>query len=538
MVGSKTVWARWGTLAAGSTAGVLIGCSGTGQAPQASDMSLSTADGGKGDAGRASDATANAVEAGRAEAGGPDAVGVGEAGSLGDSGTFDGGGVSCFEGGAGPKGTQIVRSATASILGLTDDDAIVYTEGSSSTLFTVPAAGGAPTSIGPTEGSTAIASKAVFNWTGLNQTGTVGTGLQVWTAGSGSQSLASASLVGTADSSADGSKVLYFDGATDATADLYVAGIDGSNKTKLFAGVPWTQSCMPRVSFVGSSAVLAYCPTADASVGNLALYAGAAGAAQTLSTTAVPSFQSVGTSILYNDARGLVVADTMTGSTTLVDSAGSTSAAFTHDRQSIVYLTTDGAIRRSSIASPAPMTLVDADGFIGLSSLSPDDQWLLAFKTQDPNSGNTDIYIASATTAGFAAPIVDSAIGAFFGSAFTADSSRVVYVGNPVNGAGDYYVAPTSGGPGVPIASQVWIGFATSGARLVYQDGYVASVGLNGQGAADIESIDLAGVSPTPSLLVSQADPYIYFTSGGDRVVYSMSFCAIGSEGIWVMPTP
>jgi hypothetical protein len=505
-------------------AGALIGCGG-GSGQQAAATSPS-ADGGTGP-----DATSGAV------AMGADAAGGSDAGALGD------GGVSCVQGGAGPKGAQLVKSATVSILGLTDDDQIVYVETSSNSLFAVPAAGGAPAPIGPTEGAVRLSSRAVFDWTGLNGDGTVSTGLRVWTSARGPQSLAAASLVGTADSSADGSRVLYFDNAGASTADLYVAGVDGSGKTRLATGIYWTQSCMPQVSFVGSSALLGYCTAAPANaaspVGTVALYVGAAGTGMTLSTSAdLSSVQTSGTNILYNAPGGLTLADATTGATTIVDATGGTSAAFTHNGQGIVYVTTDGAIRRSSIASPSPATLVAAGGFDSLSSPSSDDRWLLASNTRDPNTGNADIYIASATAAGPATSILGSATGTFYGSAFTADSSRVLYVDNAANGAGDYHVAPTTGGPGIKLASRMWIGFATAGTRVVFEDGFVPGVGLNAQGIADIRSVDVSAASAAPALLVNQADPGLYLTSGRSRLVYSLTICARGSEGIWVMPTP
>jgi hypothetical protein len=505
-------------------AGALIGCGG-GNGEQAAATSPSV------DGGTGSDASSGFVGTSGDAAGGLDAGPLGE------------GGVSCVQGGAGPKGTQLVKSSTASILGLTDDDQIVYVDTSSSSLLAVPAAGGAPASIGPTEGAVRLASRAVFSWTGLNGGGTVGTGLRVWTAARGPQSLAGASLVGVADSSVDGSRVLYFDNAGASTADLYVAGVDGSGKTRLATGIYWAQGCMPQVSFVGSSALLGYCTAAPANaampVGTLALYVGGGGAGMTLSTSAdLSSLQSAGASVLYNAPAGLMLANATTGATTLIDATGGTSAAFTHNGQSLVYVTTDGAIRRSSIASPSPATLVAAGGFDSLSPTSSDDRWLLASNMRDPNTGNSDIYVASATTAGSATAILGSATGTFYGSPFTADSSRVLYVDNAMNGAGDYHVAPTTGGPAIKLASRMWIGFATTGTRVVFEDGFVPGVGLNTQGVADIRSVDVSAASPAPALLVNQADPGLFFTSARDRLIYSLTSCARGSEGIWVMAAP
>jgi hypothetical protein len=457
------------------------------------------------------------------------------------------GGVACIEGGAGPKGTQLVQSSTASVLGLTDDDEIVYVETRSRSLFAVSASGGAPASLGPTASGSAsvrIASKSVLNWTGLNSDGSVSSSLQLWTPSNGLQTIAGASLVGAADSNRAGTRVIYFDNATASTADLFVAGTDGSAKTNLASVIPWSATCVPLVSFVGDAVLLGYCdgtpPASGAKpIGTLCLFVGTSGQSTTLSTTAdLSSVQSSGTSILFAASDGLTAANTVTGETSIVDSAAGTSASLTGDGQSVVYVASDGSIKRSPLASPSPTTLVAPGGFQTVSVLSPDNAWVLASKTSDPNTGNSDIYLASATTPGPASTILATPTGAIYGSAFTADSSRVLYVDQTQNGAGVYHAAPTAGGRPAQVATDMWIGFATTGARVLFNDGFVPQVGLQGQGIANIESADLSASPITPTLLVNQADPGFFFTSAGDRVVYSTTFCATGSQGIWIMATP
>jgi hypothetical protein len=481
------------------------------------------------------------LDAGAFEAARPDVeagASVEAAAPLGD------GGVACIEGGAGPKGTQLVSSATVSILGLTDDDQVVYMDTASSSLFAVSAAAGRPAPLGAAQGSGSvrIASKAVLNWTGVNADGTVSSALQLWTAATGVQTVGGSSLVGAADSSRDGTRVLYFDNATASSADLFVAGVDGSAKLRLASGVPWSPTCVPLVSFVGDAALLGYCGSPPASgakpIGTLCLFVGAMATSTTVSTTAdLSSVQSNATSILFSASDGLTVANTATGATTLVDSAG-TSASFTGDGHSVVYVASDGSIKRSPLASPSPTTLVAPAGFQSVSAPSPDDAWVVASKTSDPNTGNSDIYLASATTPGSPITILATPTGAFYGNVFTADSSRVLYVDQTANGAGVYHAAPTTGGRGAQVATGVWIGFATTGTRVVFNGGFVPQVGLGGQGIADIDSVDVSASPPAPTLLVNQADPGLFFTSAGDRIVYSMTFCATGSQGIWIMATP
>ena len=154
---------------------------------------------------------------------------------------------------------------------------------------------------------------------------------------------------------------------------------------------------------------------------------------------------------------------------------------------------------------------------------------MLAFKTIDPNTGHFDIYIASAVTAGSASAIASTDTASIFGSPFTADSSHVLYVDNISNGAGDYHAAPTSGGAGVLVTTSLWIGLATSASKVVLTDAFIPNVGLQGQGVANIESVDVSA-SPTPTLLVNQTDPNLFFSSNGSAIVYSLTLCSSGAR--------
>jgi hypothetical protein len=463
-----------------------------------------------------------------------------------DDGALDDGGFSCIEGGAGPKGTMLVRSTSAIISGLTGDDQVVYVDTASSTLWAVPASGGKPTSIAPapTNGIVAISGNLVFDWTGIDSSGFVASALQVWAAGRSTTTVATASLVGSMDISADGSKIAYCDGATASAADVYVAGPDGSGKVKVASGLPWWPGCLPQPSFVGTAVLVGYCtaapPATGTPVGTLVVYPGAAGMGITLSTNAVLAPQGAGTNILFQTSGGgLTLADATTGATTVVDARG-TSALFSDDGQTFFYATSDGALKRGTVAAPmAATTLVGAAGFSGVQALSHDGNWLLASKMNDPSSGDTDIYVASATAAGAATSILSSATGAFYGNPFTADSSHVLYADDTMYGAGELHAVPATGDAAVSVASQVWIWLATGGAKLVYQGDFVPMAGLMGQGIADISWVDVSAANLMPTRLVQQADPGIALTSAGDRIVYAATYCAApGSQGIWVMPTP
>ncbi|HEY8090382.1 MAG TPA: hypothetical protein VIF09_21120 [Polyangiaceae bacterium] len=484
----------------------------------------------------------------------------------GDAAAHDGGG----DGGTGlpdgavpPTGTPLVQSATVVVDGVTSDDFAVYTDTAASTVNVVPVAGGSPTKLGTDDGSgVAVAGKAVLFWSGAG--GASGAGaFSVWTSAHGVQALATASppsqgTPGMADVSSDGAHVLYFDNVvaddagTQLTADFYVANTDGTGKTRVLGGVHLdNQNCPPYAAFAGAYAVIAYCttagPTPDAGAGDagvapsatLATYTGASWATTaTLSIASQPAFvvDKPGDEILYDTATGLSLASVGTGVSVPLDLTGLT-GTFTSDGKNVVWVASDGSIKRAAVATPATATVLVAagGGYKGLLGLSPDDKWLLAYKAVG-SGGTSDMYLASAETAGAASTLSSATTAAIYGDAFTADSSRVLFYTNIKSGAGDFNAAAVSGGAPTKLGSNAWINASTTGTKALFNDNHVG--GQQGApGTADIEAVDTAATG-APKLMVTQADDLFYLTSARNKVVFSWSQVASSQAGLYATPVP
>jgi hypothetical protein len=478
-----------------------------------------------------------------------------------------------------PQGKQILANPTVTVVGVTSDGQVIYYDGSQ--LNAVPVGGGSPKAIGSWDKSQAIiftSSKVAIYWNNATQMTNAHGALSVWTAAGGQQALGAQSNFGVPgggniDVSADGSLVLYTDNVTTANADIYVAGSDGSNKTKLVAAASIGANCHPIVRFAGNTPIVGYCTsqpdggtTLNATV---AAYSGAMWkTVQTFATDAFYDF-SIGPvpsgdggvsayNVEFVRNAGSVMpspvamyVEALGGTTpTLIDPQGA-GGIFTHAGTDVIYVQYGGSVWRSPIATPAPAEVASGQ-YAGTLALSSDDKWLELFKGQDPTTFFTDMYLVSTTPAdGGNTPMTLSScttsnmmlkcVGANFGDAFTADSSRALFFPNVIMsgaagyvGAYDSLTLPPSGTP-TTIAQNVWEEFASTGAKTLYNDNYASNAGF--QGAADIESIDLSTATAAKTL-VSQADANFFLTADKKTIVYSWSACPGNNDGIYALPTP
>jgi hypothetical protein len=497
-----------------------------------------------------------------AEAGGGKDGSTKDSGKGGEASGGEGGGI-LPEGGVAPHGTQIVASPSVSLAGVTSDDYAVYVDssGASMTLNAVALAGGAPKSIGSYDGSGSIVTGSVavyFN--GVSQSTGAGT-LGVWTSAHNAQTLSTAALIGapgggSLDVSNDGAHVLMFDNTTATTGDVTVIDTDGTNKKVLVPAVHLDYTlCPPNIGFAGAYAIVAYC-TADPSdagapdggapaTATMATFTGTGWATTgSVSTAAYTGFSHdrAGAQVLYGTAAGLQVAKLAAGTSAVIDPAG-LGGLFTSDGLNLVYVTTGGAIKVAAVSGTGTPTTLQASGFAGLYSLSPDDKWLTAYKqlVTDQTTGlqTSDFYLASATAAGTATALSSATTGAVYGSTFTADSSHVLWTANidvakgPV---GDFMAAPVTGGTPAKLGSALWIDTSTTGTKVVFNDNWVGSGGGGGAGVADIKSVDTSQTAPA-TLLTTGADAFYYLSSAKDKVVYSWSYLPSDSrDGLWVTP--
>jgi hypothetical protein len=243
-----------------------------------------------------------------------------------------------------------------------------------------------------------------------------------------------------------------------------------------------------------------------------------------------------GTHVLVSGPSGLVVYPIQGGAPVPIDSEG-TGGALTRDGGSVIYTTTAQALKRSPIARPAPMTLVPS-GVTGLYGLSPDERWVLTYRTQAQGGQTSDLYLASATASDAARALSVSTSAAIFGDAFTADSLYALYFDNVsvASGVGDFVVASVPGGPPTKVTSDAFVAAATAGSHVLVTDNCTTCTGISA-GAADLRAFD--AVNPaTITTLVSQAYASFYLDTARDKVVYSWTCKRDGTAGIYVLPVP
>jgi hypothetical protein len=199
-----------------------------------------------------------------------------------------------------------------------------------------------------------------------------------------------------------------------------------------------------------------------------------------------------------------------------------------------VYGTTAGALRVSPTKTPSPTTLASAFG--GFYGVSPSQGSVLYY--HDQAATGTDIYLTSMSPQGTPQTLTASTNGAVNGDAFTADSSYALYsTGNDVcSGAATFAAFPVAGGSSIPLGTNVWGDWSATGAKVIFNDNYVATGGLR-FGRADIKVVDLAA-GAMPTLVVSQADAVLDMSPAGDQVIYSWSVQPGAQAGIYATPVP
>lgn len=476
---------------------------------------------------------------------------------TGNSNNNDSGGT-IPEGGLGPSGTQLVVSPNVQLNGVTSDGYAVYTDLSASTYNAVPLAGGTPTMLGSSDGTAEFASGAVaFAFTNPDMNTGAST-MTIWSSAHGPQTIGTAVFpaqgtgTGLLDLSSDGTHVLYLDNITATTGDISVVNTDGTGKTVLLPGADLTnQSCPPSMFFAGSYAVIQYCPTGDAGAaagdGGVATnaviktFTGATWTTTgTIASASTPGLgvDPTGANIEYISATGLQVAPVATGTSALIDAQGAL-GAFTSDGMHLIY-TVGGAVNLASIAGGTPTPLVAAGGYTGIAAVSPDNNWLLAFKTtSQDNMGDTllDLYLASASKSSTPTTLASTATAALFGDPFTADSTHAVFTASVNAGSGTLTSVATSGGSPATLGSSIWINNSTTAAKVVFNANYMSGGGGGGNGQADIMTVD-ASTTTAAALLVTQADANYFLDKAKDKVVYSWSYLQDGTAGIWVTPLP
>jgi hypothetical protein len=175
-----------------------------------------------------------------------------------------------------------------------------------------------------------------------------------------------------------------------------------------------------------------------------------------------------------------------------------------------------------------------APSFGGFYAVSPAESTVLYYA--NTASTGSDVFLASTVTPGTPISISAALDGSVNGDAFTADSTYALYsTSNDVcTGSGTFNAFSVNGGASTLLGHNVWGDWSATGAKVVFNDNFVATGGLR-FGRADIESVDLA-TGTTPTRVVSQADAVIDLTPAKDQMIYSWSVEPGPLAGLYVTP--
>jgi len=437
-----------------------------------------------------------------------------------------------------PVGRLLASGNSLSVRGVTSDGYEIFSDDYALQLYAVPVAGGDVQTIGALGSQfwVTVVGQVVFAWSNVSAAD-VGA-LTIWSSAHGAHSIAPSSFGILGASSSDGSQVLYLANVDSQgqTGDVYVANSDGSGASSLLQGQQLT-GCFPQLGFAGSYAIASHCDVARGT-----------GPSATISSFQSPgwnradlmtsaentwSADAAGTIVLVSTNSGILVAPVGGGSATMIDSSGFLGQLISGGTRAI-YGTTTGALRSSTISPPSPTTLAPAWG--GFYGVSPSQSSVLYYRNQA--STGTDIVLSS-TLAPATPQVLSSGMnGVVNGAPFTADSTYALYsTGTDVcTGAAAFNAYPVSGGSPIQIGSNVWGDWSATGAKVIFNDNYVATGGLR-YGRADIEVVDLAS-STTATHVISQADAVIDVSPAGDEIIYSWTVQPGAQAGIYVVPVP
>jgi hypothetical protein len=482
-----------------------------------------------------------------------------------------------------PKGTELAPTDGVQIFGVSDDDDVIYADGSqSNALYAVPSAGGTPVKIGaPATFAVGLYHKTIFVWSGLTAKG-VGI-LSIWQHGGTLTQVETHSAPnGGFAASVDGKHLVYTANAdvNGANGDIVGANSDASGKTSLVTGVDIGSgnNCTPRLGFItNTAAISSTCtvtpPDGGTPVATVTSYVlapgGDAGTTWTPSNivTSALNFWSAdaaGDKVLVATTIGLQVCPVPTGVCVPGEALNIENNLWTFGYMnqagsSVLYSTSAGDLRTATTALPAVGSVVQAANVNFVRAISPDDKYIMFTKTFDTQQFGGDLYLTS-TAGGAATPTtLDSTqTGALFGVSaaddFSGDSSYVVWISNlnTQQGIGDLMAVPVTGGTPKSYASGEWQNVTATGTKVVYNNNCSGCSGSGGTGNAyaDIHSVDLASSTDSP-LQVGADVPLVaggnslFLSHDKTKVIYSYSqntassgVPATGGNGLYSIAIP
>ena len=447
---------------------------------------------------------------------------------------------------AAAVGTQIVAGAST-LNGLNDDDSVFVYTAKGTQL--VPLAGGTPTIIDAKGRVAFVHDKVIFSLGSIIQSPQSGT-MSSWSAAGGLKTLSAKSALVDPAADKTGTRVIYAtnistDGKTTAVAVNAVTG--GDEKIALpqivaptITADGSTDPCSPLLLGGGTKFVVTFCNmaagdggvtpstmvTVDPTTGAFATIP------TTLKTTAEFNIDDARTKVLVIDVddKATVYSLDNLAATTVNAGAPIKFASITPDGTAVVYVTTQGAANRLTLAGGAVTPLTT--GIDSVRQLT-DDFAHLFYSTKTATAVDSqpigDILLVSTTAAGTPITFDSAAEATFFGPGFTTDGSKVAYYTNiDANSSGTLKLAPAAGGNATTVASAVWSHQAAAGAKLTYLDAFDKT---NSRG--DLHVVDAA--SGAISLVATAVEERYFLTKAKDKIVYS-SQKVKGIAGVYVTP--
>ena len=501
----------------------------------------------------------------------------GDTGGGTDTAPGDGGGTDANKDAGGdvikPPGDSAVPDLPSTLIaegsftplqfnGMTTDDHFIAIDDAGNAVA-IPVAGGAPIKITDSAATTnvRVEGKTVLVWKGVNKTTSVGT-LIAWTKANGAKTLTTASILGEASASDDGTLVAYADNARSAgkVFDYSISKTDGTGvqKAVITNVMEDATKCAPQTGFAGTKAVVAWCLSdvgGDAGVDaglDVGLDGGDAGgptaipakvssidgsgAVVTLKSDAVPSFRASkdGTKISVLTNAGAFSVITLGGAETPI-ATGVTFGDLLPEGNTVVYVDSTKAFFKATVgAAPAPVKL--ADGVVVFYNPVPGATHVFYGTKNDTKNNLSDLFMVS--LAGGTATTLSAAVTAtFFGDSFSADGSLVLFYSGVAAGIGNLQWVDKAA-PAAPktIAPGVWVSYSPKGTQVVYNDAYSPGAGSE-SGTADLKLI-LDAKAGGPKLIATQADADFYMTTARDKIVYSTADASVKKPGLYSVAVP
>jgi hypothetical protein len=463
-------------------------------------------------------------------------------GSGSGSSTGTGSGTGSGSGSSLP-GSLLTGGNDLTVYGVTLDGYVVYYNHTTSAIDVVSTAGGAPTLLSASPGSSfqiQIQNNVILAWVGLddNQIGS----LITWTAADGPHTISTASTPGYASVDQTSTYAIY---ATDVVASS-TCNIVGSRTDGTLPETLTTAAASPPNMFIGianNNAIVNAATSAGAQINSYVLGTWAGTPITTLNTLAfsgVQSFNTAGTQMLVIDPSNNLIVYPVTGGAgiTVASSAGVIGDAgaavvegftglLTGAGTDVVYAGAGGtSFDVTAVVTPPVPTVLASGVDLSLYTLSPTGHTLVGYQGTTSN-----IVFGSATTNSALttmAPALD-----FGGAVYTTDSSHILFVSNydaatQIGQLSSFDVAAKTSAV-IDAAIENVVTYGTS--QAVFGDNVTAST-------ADLKYFDTAS-AVAPKLIVAGAQPMWTLTGDAStKLIYSTSGVVGATAGIYITAVP